>query len=763
MGNARFLLLFISILANGVLSLSSQNGGQEHIRQPVVWDSPLQHKSGNNGSFTVSERNQKGNSTSINHSEHANGIHLASWRWKEYGKILVLSLGLVLAGMVKLGFHHTRILSLYMPESCALILVGVFLGMFHHIPGINDYLPKFSSQLFFLILLPPIILDAAFSIYNRHFLENLGGVLVFAFIGTMFNAFCIGLGLYLINSLGWMGKLPGNLDTINSLRFAAMISAVDPVAVLAIFEDIGVNINLYFMVFGESLLNDGVSIVLYNSMENLEKISRSSNDGSIEEINYILACLSFVTVVFGGFLIGMCIGLVSSAIVRFTEHTQVIEPFLLIVMSYIAYILAEMFHWSGIISLLGCGIVQKRYAFRNISPISSSTIKHAIKTVATFSDCVIFLTLGAITISRPHYLQWHWGFVIWTCVLCLIVRFMGVFLLSFVLNMFSIKKISINEQIIMSYGGLRGAVGFSLAIIWYQETETPMVRIFLTTTLFMVYFTVFLQGGTIKLLVNKLNIKKEEETAKSISSDVHFRTIDLLMSGVGGILGGLHYNRFMKFIKLFEEKHVHKYFLRENVLNLMTVQLNEISMEEHYARLYGPAVLAREKKLGCILKPNDRYSFRKKSTSTKRLDDRKVLQDKESDLDNDTRPLNENRLAFRNVVSDRIMLRKAFLNSPYENSKSLVYSDLSILGSLNTALGIDIAYENILNDQKKKTEAIHNAAFSQDQMTPFKGKNNNLKHDELSQKIENDVDKTNHIKQVYHQIKINCKNPTGTI
>ena len=432
-------------------------------------------------------------------------------------------------------------------------------------------------------------------------------------------------------------------------------------------------------------------------------------------------------------------------------------------MSYIAYILAEMFHWSGIISLLGCGIVQKRYAFRNISPTSSSTIKNAIKTVATFSDCVIFLTLGAITISRPHYLQWHWGIVIWTCVLCLIVRFMGVFLLSFFLNLFSIKKISINEQIIMSYGGLRGAVGFSLAIIWYQETETPLVRIFLTTTLFMVYFTVFLQGGTIKLLVNKLNIKKEEETAKSISSDVHFRTIDLLMSGVGSIMGGLHYNRFMKFIKSFEEKHLHKYFLRKNVLNLMTVQLNEISMEEHYARLYGPAVLAHEKKLGCILKPKDTYSFRKKSTSTKRLDDRKVLQDKESYVDNDTRTLSKDRLTFRNVVSDRIMLRKAFLNSPYENSRLSVYSDLSILGSLDTTIGIDTEYENILKDQKEKAEAIHKAAFSQDKMTPFKGKNKNIKHEELSKKIENYVDKTNHIKQVYHQMKINYKNPIGAI
>ena len=118
-----------------------------------------------------------------------------------------------------------------------------------HVVHIRAYFPRFTSEVFFLLLLPPIILDSAYSISNRQFLDNLGSIIVFAVIGTLFNAFCIGYGLYLLNVNGLLGKLPEEIDAIGLLKFASLISAVDPVAVLAIFEEIGVNIGLYFLVF----------------------------------------------------------------------------------------------------------------------------------------------------------------------------------------------------------------------------------------------------------------------------------------------------------------------------------------------------------------------------------------------------------------------------------------------------------------------------------------------------------------------------------
>ena len=540
------------------------------------------------------------------HEEHR--IHLANWRWKEYGKVLTPTLLMIIVVILKLLFHYTPKLPEYVPESCMLITLGLLMGAFISAEArygfdeshVVEHFPRFTSEIFFLLLLPPIILDSAYSISNRQFLDNLGSILVFAVIGTLFNTFVIGFGLYFITYEGGMGQLPEEIDAIDCLKFAALISAVDPVAVLTIFEEIGVNIGLYFLVFGESLLNDGVSVVLYNSMGVLGAIEKASADGSIDRINYALAFFSFFSVVLGGLLIGVCIGIITSYVVKFTEHTRVIEPFMILAMSYLAYILAETVHWSGIISLIGCGVIQKRYAFVNISKESLTTVKECVKTLAKTSDLIIFLFLGIVTVRHDN-LQWHSGFIIWTCVLCTVIRFIGVFALSAILNLRRIKKISIKEQVIIGYGGLRGAVGFSLAIIMSQEDDRETTKIFLTSTLFMVYFTVFVQGCTIKLLVEKLQIDKEKEKIKMISHDVNLKTIDLVMSGIGSIVGELTYSAVLESLKAFDKKYIRKWLIRDNVLHSMAEKLKRISLEEHYARLYGPSILAHQKNLRGIL------------------------------------------------------------------------------------------------------------------------------------------------------------------
>ena len=73
-----------------------------------------------------------------------------------------------------MSYHYIPVLSHYLPESCFLILLGILLatvGWFADPEA--DYLPTFTAELFFNVLLPPIILDAAFTLYDRDFLSNL--------------------------------------------------------------------------------------------------------------------------------------------------------------------------------------------------------------------------------------------------------------------------------------------------------------------------------------------------------------------------------------------------------------------------------------------------------------------------------------------------------------------------------------------------------------------------------------------------------------
>ena len=709
-------------LQNDVAPSESTGHARPTLIKSVVDKTTHNSKENLDDSDNLSDEND-----STHHSSHH--IHLVNWKWEEYGKILTIALVLMLAGIIKLGFHHTPVLPNYMPESCVIILIGIGLGAiiysgkkfvdvneehdehpFDIYPHYTNYFPRFTSELFFQVLLPPIILDSAYSMYDRQFLDNLGGVLLFALVGTLFNSFLIGYGLYVTHYLGFMGELP--VKTIDFLKFASLIAATDPVAVLAIFQEIGVNISLYFTVFGESLLNDGISVVLYNSMVALGQIELDSPDGTVDKMNYLLAFFSFFTVVFGGLLIGICIGIVTTIIVRFTSQTQSIEPFIIIVMAYISYILSETLHWSGIISLIGCGLTQKRYAFLNISKSSLTTVKNSVKTIATFSDVIIFLFLGIVTISHDD-LTWHWGFCLWALFWCQIVRFAGVFLLTAILNKRLLKKISRKEQFIIAYGGLRGAVGFSLAIILSQSEKGLTTQIFLTATLFIVYFTVFLQGGTIKFLVNKLNIDKEEEKVKMISDDVNEKTIDLVMSGVGAVVGKVTYSRVLEKFQAFDKKFIQRWLLKDDVNHKMTEKLNKISLNEHYARLYGPTILAHQRKVNYVLKSiipdvnlismspsgtirhengNKKYSLQPKSSSTSTSNGNKDFM-------------------FTNVIMDKKILQRAFSGNAFEKTRNARL--MSSAGISDGSDSVSDQFDDLLREKRQKTRVIWQSAFSQ--------------------------------------------------
>ena len=155
------------------------------------------------------------------------------------------------------GFHVIPTISSIVPESCLLIVVGLLVGGL--IKGVGETPPFLQSDVFFLFLLPPIILDAGYFLPLRQFTENLGTILIFAVVGTLWNAFFLGGLMYAVCLVG--GEQINNIGLLDNLLFGSIISAVDPVAVLAVFEEIHINELLHILVFGESLLNDAVTVV----------------------------------------------------------------------------------------------------------------------------------------------------------------------------------------------------------------------------------------------------------------------------------------------------------------------------------------------------------------------------------------------------------------------------------------------------------------------------------------------------------------------
>ncbi|XP_042226062.1 probable Na(+)/H(+) antiporter nhx-9 isoform X1 [Homarus americanus] len=524
---------------------------------------------------------------------HQEGIHLVSIRWQEVGVYYTITAFVIIAGFTKLAFHHLHWLSHRVPESCLLVVLGIILGVIFYFFTQDEVtenvchtrieLPHFTSDKFFFVLLPPIVLESAYSLHDRSFFDNLGTVLVFAIVGTMFNIFAIGPSLYGLRAAGAMGDITFSFTEI--LVFSSLISAVDPVAVLAIFQELGVNKDLYFLIFGESLLNDGVTVVVYNTMQAFMSMTRVTLD------QYALAIAAFLIVVCGGIAIGIIFGCLTALVTKSTTDVRVVEPLALLGLAYLSYLTAELFHFSGIISLIVCGLLQAHYAFANISQKSYTCVKYFTKMASATSDTVIFMFLGMVLVSDEH--EWHTGFVLWSVTLCFIYRFIGVFVLTFLMNNYRVKKIGLEEQFIAAYGGLRGAVAFSL-VNMLDKSLAPR-RIFVTTTLIVILFTIFIQGMTIKPLVNLLQIQKHKSGKRNLSEEINTTTMDHIMAGVEEILGQ-HGDFYLRELMVYyNDKYLKKWFLRPSCESKLQRLFEKIAISEHYAHLYGPVALIEDK------------------------------------------------------------------------------------------------------------------------------------------------------------------------
>ncbi|XP_013881139.1 sodium/hydrogen exchanger 1b [Austrofundulus limnaeus] len=458
-----------------------------------------------------------------------------------------ISLWILLALLMKLGFHLIPRVSQVVPESCLLIFVGLLVGGV--IKAMKETAPILDSKLFFLYLLPPIILDAGYFLPIRAFTENLGTILVFAVVGTLWNAFFIGGMMFAVCQLDVTPQFK-QVDLLSCLLFGSIISAVDPVAVLAVFEEIHINELLYILVFGESLLNDAVTVVLYHLFEEF------SHAGTVSVGDAFLGVVSFFVVSLGGILVGVVYGVLGAFTSRFTSHSRVIEPLFVFLYSYMAYLSAEVFHLSGIMSLIACGVVMRPYVEANISHKSYTTIKYFLKMWSSVSETLIFIFLGVSTVEGPH--NWNWIFVVFTLVFCLVSRVLGVVGLTFIINKFRIVKLTKKDQFIVAYGGLRGAIAFSLGFL-LPDNETK--HMFLTAIITVIFFTVFVQGMTIRPLVELLAVKRKKETKRSINEEIHTQFLDHLLTGIEDICGHYGHHHWKDKLNRFNKTYVKKWLI----------------------------------------------------------------------------------------------------------------------------------------------------------------------------------------------------------
>nr|XP_015207281.1 PREDICTED: sodium/hydrogen exchanger 2-like isoform X1 [Lepisosteus oculatus] len=459
-----------------------------------------------------------------------------------------IGLWIMLASLAKLGFHWSGRVPAVVPESCLLIMVGLLVGgviysVRHEAP------PLLSAEAFFLYLLPPIVLDAGYFLPIRLFFENLGTILWYAVLGTLWNALGIGLSLYGVCQAGPWGL--GDLSVLQSLLFGSLIAAVDPVAVLSVFEEIHVNEQLHILVFGESLLNDAVTVVLYKLFESFLRLP------SVSGADVAAGVCQLLLVGLGGLCVGLAFGLMAALTTRCTARVQVIAPLFVFLYSYLSYLTSEMFRLSGIVAIVTCAVTMKQYVEANMSQKSHTTIKYFLKMWSSVSETLIFIFLGVSTIQDAH--MWSWAFVSFTLFFCLFWRALGVLFLTALVNRLRRNPVTFKDQFIIAYGGLRGAICFSLVFL---IDDFPKKRLFITTTIVVILFTVFVQGMTIKPLVELLEVKRRKKAPPTVSEEIHIRLLDHLLVGIEDITAQWGQNYWKDRFEQFNKKYLRRYLIR---------------------------------------------------------------------------------------------------------------------------------------------------------------------------------------------------------
>eukprot|EP00485_Elphidium_margaritaceum_P010460 CAMPEP_0202704216 /NCGR_PEP_ID=MMETSP1385-20130828/16931_1 /ASSEMBLY_ACC=CAM_ASM_000861 /TAXON_ID=933848 /ORGANISM="Elphidium margaritaceum" /LENGTH=707 /DNA_ID=CAMNT_0049362189 /DNA_START=45 /DNA_END=2168 /DNA_ORIENTATION=- len=211
----------------------------------------------------------------------------------------------------------------YLNESTISIIFGIIIGIIVLcFPDSSTNLFEFDAEFFFYVLLPPIVFEAGYNLKRKHFFRNMTPILIYAVIGTVLSCSVIGFGLYVLSFIGIL-PLFNDGNPLECLLFGALISAVDPVGTLSVLgkKELNVDPTLYSLIFGESVLNDAVSIVLY-------KIFMDLNNTQIVlsfESHFLVIIGQFLGIFIGSIFIGLVIALCASAILRHVLHLLVIE------------------------------------------------------------------------------------------------------------------------------------------------------------------------------------------------------------------------------------------------------------------------------------------------------------------------------------------------------------------------------------------------------------------------------------------------------
>jgi len=375
---------------------------------------------------------------------------------------------------------------LKIPYTIALVFAGFAIDLFHVpimdiVGGTGTIL---TPEIIFVLFLPPLLFESAINIEIKALRENFWPILLFAVIGVAAATAITGFAVH--HLLG--------LPVLTALLFGALITATDPVSVIALFRELGVPKRLLVLVEGESLFNDGTAAVAF------QLILASILTGAFDPLTGLR---QFLVVVLGGILVGLLISYAASKVTQLVDEPRV-EITLTTLVAYGAYLAAEHIHVSGVIATVVAGLVVGNYgAHSGMSARTRVAVWSFWEYAAFLVNSLIFLLIG-IEVHVAEMLS-SWSIILIATAAVLLGRVLVVYVLSPLSSRFG-EPIPSKWNPVLVWGGLHGSV--SIALVLSLPQDFPDRATLLTLCFGVCAFSMVVQGLTMAPLLNKLGLLK---------------------------------------------------------------------------------------------------------------------------------------------------------------------------------------------------------------------------------------------------------------
>lgn len=493
-----------------------------------------------------------------------------------------------------------------LPYTVLLVVAGsllVPLSEFEVLSFVTSF--QLTPELLFFVFLPILIFESAYHINVRNIKDNKLAIGMLAVVGLLISTFFIGfVGNWIFQLLGF------DIPFLVTLLFGAIISATDPVAVLALFKECGAPHRLTLIFEGESLFNDGTAFAMFLVFLEIMAHGYHGYPTLLQGVS------EFSIMILGGIIFGLAMGFLFSKMIEWVKGHAHLEMTLTLLVAHLTFLLAEMLseswtvagqpiHLSSIIATLFSSLVLGNYGRYKMSYDVEQYMEKFWEYFAFLANSLVFILMGLLFTSLFVSLNIPIFPILAIILVVVLARAASIYLAIGIGNLTRWEEhIPMSWQHLLSWGSLRGSLAVIMALLIPDDMTLPgwsydftIKEFIIAITIGSIYFSLLIKAPTIKKLVCWLQIDhllphEELSYYKSkalIYHEIMDRIEDLLRHHQ---ISKRQYDAFKaeyqrlhdEVCKLCREKSVDSSHVVENVLRIYTLGLQKSELKKMFRR-----------------------------------------------------------------------------------------------------------------------------------------------------------------------------------